>query len=335
MAVTAKELAKILGISQAAVSIALNNRPGVSEDTRKRVVAAAREYGYTSANTHAKESKPKVISFVLYKKQEGIIIDNTPFFSALTEGVAVCCRENGFSLDMRYIYESANVASDIEDIVASGVSGIILLATEMRAEDFDAFKKISIPMVVLDTYFENISTDCVLINNIQGAYLAAETLIRKRGNQPGYLRSSYMIGNFEERADGFYKAIRSNNMSTSKSVVHLLKPTVNGAHDDMCAILDSGAETADCYFADNDMIAVGAMLAFKEHGYEIPRDVAIIGFDNAYPENLIKPALTTIDVPKQAMARLAVERLIKVMSEVQNVSLKIQVMTSLIERDSL
>ena len=83
------------------------------------------------------------------------------------------------------------------------------------------------------------------------------------------------------------------------------------------------------------MIAVGAMLAFKEHGYEIPRDVAIIGFDNAYPENLIKPALTTIDVPKQAMARLAVERLIKVMSEVQNVSLKIQVMTSLIERDSL
>lgn len=335
MAVTAKELASLLGLSQAAVSIALNNRPGVSEDTRRKVVAAAKEYGYKGNNSHGKDSKQRIVSFVLYKKPEGTVIDNTPFFSALTEGVATCCKENGFLLDMRYIYESKTVQSDIDDIVSAGVSGIILLATEMREEDFEPFKTLPIPVVVLDAPFERTPVDCVLINNVQGAFLAADTLIKKRGCQPGYLHSSYSIGNFEQRADGFYKALRRNNLSTSKSIVHLLDPTVQGAYNDMCAILNSGEEIADCYFADNDMIAVGAMMAFKEHGYNIPKDVGIIGFDNAYPENLTSPSLTTINVPKQALARHAVERLMRIMLDPQITPAKIQVMTSLVERESL
>lgn len=333
MSITAKELANKLGLSPATISIVFNNRQGVSEETRQRVLAAAKEHGYKFSVTP--EKKQKTISFVLFKKTGGAVVDDTPFFSAMTEGIATCCREHDFSLDIRYIFEDKNINSELNSLVTSGSEGIILLATEMKASDFETFKDLNLPMVVLDTYFESISIDYVLINNIQGAFLATDTLFKTRRKQPGYLHSSYSIGNFEERADGFYKAIRQNGMSPSASIVHMLTPSIEGAYTDMKQLLSQGIEIADCYFADNDMIAIGAMRAFKKYGYRIPKDVAFIGFDNAYPNGIISPPLTTIDVPKQAMGRLAVERLIYIMSDDTAVPVKTELLTSLIYRSTL
>ena len=335
MSITAKELARILGLSPAAVSVALNNKPGVSNETRQRVLAAAKEYNYSSGTPHVRENVQRSISFVLFKKADGPVVDDTPFFSSLTEGIATCCRRHGFSMDMRYVYESRDTYAEVNELVASGTDGIILLATEMKTEDFAPFENISVPVVILDTYFENICRDYVLINNVQGAFLATDTLIKTRGTQPGYLRSSYPIGNFEERADGFYKALRRNNLSTSKSIVHTLSPSVEGSYNDMKKILSNGAEVANSYFADNDMIAIGAMRAFKEFGYNIPADIAIIGFDNAYTCDIINPPLTTINVPKQEMGQLAVERLIYIMNHNNASPVKTQLLTSLVRRSSL
>lgn len=335
MSVTAKELARILGLSPAAVSVALNNKPGVSDETRQRVLAAAKEYNYSSGVHQPKESVQRRISFVLFKKADGSVVDDTPFFSSLTEGIATTCRKHGFSMDMRYIYERRSTFSEINELATSGTDGIVLLATEMKEEDFAPFERVSVPIVILDTYFENICRDYVLINNIQGAYLATDTLIRARGTQPGYLRSSYSIGNFAERADGFYKAIRKNGFSPSKSIVHSLSPSVEGAYNDMKAILASDAEHADCYFADNDMIAIGAIRAFRKFGYKLPEDIAVIGFDNVPNCDIINPPLTTIHVPKQEMGQLAVERLIYIMNNKNAAPVKTQLLTSIVYRVSL
>lgn len=335
MSITAKELAVILGISPAAVSIALNNRPGVSEETRRRVIEAAKNYGCKTGVLRTKECKLKTISFVLFKKKGADIVDNTPFFASLTEGVSSSCRENGYSMDMRYIYDDQDIGYEIEQLLLTDPAGIILLATEMTPEDFRYFEKISIPMIILDTYFQHIVRDYVVIDNHQGAFLATDTLIKVRQQQPGYLHSSYSIGNFEERADGYYKAIRCHNMSPSKSIVHLLPPTIEGAYLKMSSLLDEKVGIADCYFADNDMIATGAMRAFREHGYRIPQDVAFVGFDNAFPENVISPPLTTINVPKQVMGSLAVERLVTIISRFYSIPVKTQLLTTLISRSSL
>lgn len=335
MSITAKELASLLGISPAAVSIALNNRPGVSDKTRQRVLEAAKERGYKTFAAEPNNAKKNIVSFVLFKKKDGAIVDDTPFFSALTEGIATCCREHDYTLDIRYIFEDKNINSELESLISSGTDGIILLATEMTAVDFGLFAGVDLPIVVLDTYFENISADYVLINNIQGAFLATDTLIKARHSQPGYLHSSYSIGNFEERADGFYKAVRHNGMSTSASVVHKVAPSIEGAYSDMKKLLSQNVKIAACYFADNDMIAVGAMRAFKEFGYRIPEDIGIVGFDNAYPGGIINPPLTTIDVPKHAMGRIAVERLIYLMAGIPTVPIKTELLTSLVKRESL
>lgn len=336
MSITAKELAKKLELSEAAVSMALNNKPGVSTATRQRVLAAAKEAGYdfTKLKEAAPESKPEhgTISFIVYRKH-GAIVTDTPFFNQLTEGISLSCRQARYQLNINYFHGDEDSSQQLKDMPYC--NGIILLATEMHYEDFKLFDSLQTPIVVLDTYFEGLNYDCVLINNFQGAYQATDHLIRKTKKQPGYLRSSYQIGNFDERADGFYKALRTYGMSASKSRVLSLTPSMEGAYEDMIQLLRDGEEPSPCYFADNDLIAAGAIKAFKEQGYRIPEDISIIGFDNMPLCSYIDPPLTTVNVPKQYMAQTAVERLIRRINSKEHFPVKIEIGTSIIQRKSI
>lgn len=340
MAITAKELSAILGLSEAAVSMALNNKPGVSTATRKRVVAEAEKRGYDFTKIkEAAESAPKsngMIYFIIYRRH-GAVVTDTPFFSQLSQGIDYGCKQKHYLLNVYYLYENqeGGVEAQLKDLLRMNCKGIILLGTELREEDFAPFEALPVPVVLLDNCFEKRTVDCVLINNVQGAYLAADYLIRKCKAQPGYLRSSYPIHNFEERADGFYKAVRESGMSPSKSVVHRLSPSVEGAMADMRALLEAGEETARCYFADNDLIACGAMKAFLEKGFRIPQDVALIGFDDMPVCTFVEPALTTVNVPKQYMGEMAVNRLHELLTAGQSFPVKLELATHLVKRKSV
>jgi LacI family transcriptional regulator len=205
----------------------------------------------------------------------------------------------------------------------------------MEMEDFTPFRGLRIPIVVLDLFLDFIEYDCVLINNIQGALIATDYLIRKTKKQPGYLRSSYPIGNFDERADGFYKAVRRHGMSTSKSIVHRLTPSIEGAYADMLELMEQGEELATGYFADNDWIAIGAMKAFQQKGLRIPEDISLIGFDNVPIAAYIEPPLTTVHVPKKYMGKIAVNRLISVIGKASHSTVKIEINTILKERGTV
>lgn len=335
MSVTAKELARILNLSPAAVSMALNHKPGVSTATRKMVWEAADRYGYDFTRITEKHSPAGSIYFVIYKKH-GAIVADTPFFSELSEGIALGCKNAGYKLKISYLYEDEEtLKQQIDEIRYSDCIGCILLGTEMTPEDYKQFASLPFPVVLLDTYFDSITCDCILINNEQGAYLAASHLIRKTKQQPGYLRSSYSIHNFTRRADGFYKAIRAHGMSASKSIVHTLTPSMDGAFADMMEILKSGETPASCYFADNDLIAVGAMKAFKKMGYTLPHDLSVVGFDNIPISNVIEPSLSTIHVPKQYMGEAAAARLIDRIRHAGLPLVKLEISTLLIQRQSV
>ena len=335
MSITAKELAKKLNLSPAAVSMALNNKPGVSTATRRLVLDTAKKYGYDFVRISEKHSSPGCIYFVIYKKH-GAVVTDTPFFSEVTDGIHLACQRTGYKMKSCYIYkDEETIEQQIREIEFSDCIGIILLGTEMSEEDGRPFTQLNLPLVLLDTYFETSTCDCILINNIQGVQLAVRYLIQKTKKQPGYLRSAYSIRNFTERADGFYNAIRDHGMSPSKSIIHHLTPSVEGAYADMKKLLERGEELASAYFADNDFIAVGAIKAFKEKGYRIPEDISIVGFDNLPISSIIEPALTTIHVPKQYMGELAVNRLISVLTGPHSYPVKTELYTSLVKRKSV
>lgn len=334
MKITGKELAKKLNISAAAVSMALNNKPGVSTKTRRIVYDAAEKYGYDFTRISDKVEIPGTICVVIYKKH-GAIVTDTPFFSQLTEGIASSCKKHNHKMSISYIREGEDTTEQIEDIKFSGYAGIILLGTEMLPNDIKPFLDLKIPIVLLDTYYDTLNCDSVLINNVQGAYLATTHLIRQCGKQPGYLKSSYLISNFSQRSHGFFDAVRDAGMSASKSVVHKLTPSTDGAYYDMLEVIDSGEELAKCYFADNDLIALGAIKALFERGFRVPNDISIVGFDNISVLSLFGSELTTIDVPKKFMGETAVDRLVAIIKSPKQPHAKIEIMTSLIKRASV
>ena len=335
MSITAKELAVRLGLSEAAVSLALNNRPGVSTATRRRVFEAAREAGYDfSRRAASPNAKQGLICFVVYKKS-GAIVDDTPFFSELSEGISLACKQAHYDLIIRYLYEDEDLENQLFSLKTGGFDGILLLATEMNEASLAPFESFKIPIVLVDAYFEHMLFDCVLINNVQGAYIAASHLISRRKVQPGYLRSSYRIENFNQRADGFYKALRDHGMAPSRSSVHLLTPSQEGAYADMKALLSAGEEPAEAYFADNDHIAVGAMKAFREAGYRIPEDIAIVGFDDLPICEYLSPPLTTVEVPKQYLGETAAKRIMERIENKNSLPLKIETAVRLKKRKSV
>ena len=331
MAITAKELAKKLGLSAAAVSMALNDKPGVSMKTRKMVKVAAEKYGYDFCRIQSKKTKAGIIDFIVYKKS-GAIVDDTPFFTKISEGIQASCSKNGYHLRTRYLYEGDFTKHDLETIQFSDSAGILLLGTEMMTDDLKPFLALPIPIVLLDSYFETFSCDTVLINNEQGAYVAARHLFRTCKSQPGYLKSTYRINNFLERESGFKKSIRAHGMSFAQSIVHELTPSISGAYSDMKEILAWKEPLARCYFADNDLIAAGAIKAFREAGKRIPEDIAVVGFDNIPISQVLD--LTTIHVPKEYLGQLAADRLFDRIKNPKLPTIKLSVETELIDRYS-
>ena len=335
LSITAKELAALLQLSESAVSLALNNRPGVSNATRKRVVEAARQHGYDFTRKSAVLTSLRGdICFVLYRKS-GAIVADTPFFSALSEGISLGCRRARYNCVVRHLFADDEIEEQIYELRRHSFAGMIVLATEMQEPDLHYFADIPVPVLFLDAYFDVPMYNFLDINNTQGAFSATSHLIRKCRSQPGYLRSNYPISNFSQRADGFYRAIRAGGLSASKSPVQFLTPSQEGAYEDMKQWLAEGGVPERCYFADNDLIAIGAMEALREAGYRIPEDVAIVGFDDIPACEYMTPPLTTVAVPKLNMGQTAASCLIQMIEQGNLCPFASSVFTRLVRRKSV
>lgn len=334
MEISAKELAKILNVSPATISMVFNNKPGISAATKKKVFEAAEKYGYTFSKPAAAPSKSGIIQLVNWKKH-GKVCGDTPFFSQVTEGITQECARQNYTLNISYFYENQEIDAQIDTLKSTDCLGILLMATEMDKADFNLFENFQIPIVVLDCYYDELEYDCVLINNIQGAFNATNYLIHSGHKNVGYLRSSIGISNFNERADGYYKALRQSGIDTSHPYVHAISPTSEGGYNDMMEILSSHPVLADAYFADNDIIAAAAMKAFRDNGYSLPEDISIVGFDDMPLCDMMVPSLTTMRVRKRELGAAAVQRLIERQRNPRLEYLKMSMATKLIKRDSV
>ena len=335
MALRVKDIANMLNISPSTVSLVLNNKPGASEETRQKVLRIVKDMGYdTNMLSKPALRNNKGIRFIVYKKHGNVVAD-TPFFSSLMEGIDLEARKNGYNLLVSYINEKENKAEVLRIIEENPLDGLLVLATEMNSEDIKPFILFGIPVVVIDSYFETEKLDTIVINNEQGAYEATKYLIDFGHRDIGYLKSSTWIKNFEERQDGFSKALLENGIKIREDNVLKIESTMDGAYRNMVDILKKDIVLPTAFFADNDIIAFGAMKALKEYGVKIPQDISIIGFDDMPFCNMVDPALTTIKVFKERIGMLAVERLISKIEKDIYESIKLEVATVLVERKSV
>ncbi len=331
---TGKELAKLLGVSEATVSYALNKRPGVSARMRNRILEAAQEHGLSFKEKETPQGGSRTIYMLYCQKGETNIAQNE-FGSEVGLGVEIACRKRGYPVHILHIRDREAFQIQLKEISNLEGSGIIVLGTELTPDELPDLAFASAPLVLLDNHFNTYSFDSVEINNEESAFNAVNYLIKKRHSKPGHLKSLLYLHNFEKREAGFKNALVHNGYSKSSYISHGITPEVTSAYQDMLGVIDSGEELASCYFADNDFIAIGAMRALQERGYRIPEDIGIIGFDDVYLTDFTSPGLTTVHVPKKYMGIIAAERLF-VRFESQDVyPVNIQVSTNLVGRGSI
>lgn len=329
MKVSIKRISEITGFSQATVSNALNNKKGVNSETARKILETARNCGYQA------QRKVEGIRFVIYKSG-GQVVADTPFFSTLIEGVESQSREAGFEVKLLNLdRRQPDYDSQLQSLLVDSSYAVLLLATEMTEEDIRPFQQCAAPLVVLDAWFDHPVFDSVLISNTDSASQATRYLIRCGHRKIGYLRSKIRIQNFKYREIGWMRALQGANLEADPSFTFSLAPTMEGAHLDMSALLAEHPALPTAFFADNDIIALGAMKALAENGIQIPQDVSVIGFDDLPFCRISTPMLTSIQVNKEEMGRMAVRRLVEKVNSTSIVHAKIEICNALIKRDSV
>jgi len=332
---TIKEIADEAQVSVATVSMVINNKPGISSKTKEKVLRIIEENGYSTPLVKNDLKKIGNIQLTIYKSHSKVIGD-TPFFQQLTEGIESKSKQNGYSLTIKYASaNSLNFLDFQSEIEGQELDGMLLLATEMDELTLKRFLELNIPLVVIDAYFLSIPAEYVVINNIAGGYIATRHLLDLGHTDVGYLKSSYPIQNFKERFEGFTKALAESGITVQNDYIFNLGPSAESSYENMLGYMDKGQRLPTAFFADNDLIAFGAMRALKERVIRIPEDISIVGFDDMPFCSLSEPSLTTIRVNKQLFGELAVQRLLDLIKNNRNNFLTTSLDIALIQRNSV
>jgi LacI family transcriptional regulator len=333
VSIKAKDIAKLLGVSASAVSLVLNNKPGVGDTKRREIIQKIREVG---ADHLLRSTLPAHdnIGFVVYRRK-GNIIDEAPFFSYFLQSISEKLEKLQYNLTLLYMNGSMSAEEQHAVLDGSKCIGLIVFAVEMVYEDMQVFKESKLPFVMLDNSFLVNDVDTVAINNTYGIHRAV-TYLHQRGHRHiGYIASKVVINSFSDRLTAYKNAMRSLDLSYSDADIVQVGYSVAEAHADMYAYVRRRQTLPTAFAADNDLLACGALKGIQEAGLRVPEDISLIGFDDRPICTSVTPTLTTMMVPKAAFGGSCVDLLIGKIEQNRSYALKVEIGTPLIERESV
>lgn len=337
MGIKVKDLAKMLNLSPATVSLVLNNKPGISEATRNKVKAAVRELGFEEILTPEVQERKNLL-FLVYRKH-GTKTASTPYFSQLfseiIEGAQRQSQIKGYNLMISYA-DASTIVHEAEKVHTQNVEGVLVLATEMSEQQLDIFKGSRVPVVIVDNYIEHKNFDCITINNEMGVAQVVEYLMGMGHKRIGYLHVGSNANNFNERYYGFKRAMEKYELPVAAEDMILIDTDGGEAvYDELKRKLQERSELPTAFFADNDIVAMCAMRVLRELGYHIPKDVSVVGFDNMTLSEMLEPPLTTIQISKHKIGICAVNLVVEKICDSTAGPIKLEVGTRLVERASV
>jgi len=309
MGVTIREVAAQAGVSASTVSLVLNNRPGIGDDTRLMVFKTAETMGYQIPVMERERKSGGTIRFLKIAKHGHIINRNHNVFIAdYIDGLEKEARESGFSLEVQN-YNGLDYEQIQKDLVESCPDGLIILATELDEMDIPRFENISVPMVFIDTSHPASPFDFVDMDN-EGAVYSIVSELKKRGHQKiGMVKSSVDTRNFRLRERSFYEALNYYELPSRAEWTFSVDSTFEQASIEMEEELEEGRDMPTAFFCVCDIIAFACMKALKKKGFTLPEDVAVVGFDDLPSSQMSDPPLSSIKVSKKRIGRRAFQLL--------------------------
>ncbi|MTI39382.1 LacI family DNA-binding transcriptional regulator [Fulvivirga lutimaris] len=306
---TIYDLAKKLGYSPSTISRALNDHPTISKKTTKFIKAAAKEAGYrpNSIAASLRSSRSNTIGIMISRI-------NRPFISSLISGVEECARQAGYSVIISQSNDKYdNEVNNAKVLRDSQISGLIV-SLAMETEDYDHFQQfvdMGIPIVFVDRVPKSFPSYHVVIDNYAAGFKATQHLIDQGCKRIAHFAGAQHRNVYAERKEGYIDALKAAKLPVDESLIYLFDTLSSEEGEKATQELLSLENPPDGIFSANDTAAVSAIIYAKKVGVNIPKDLAIIGFNDDPMASIVDPALSTITHPAIKMGEIAARRVLE------------------------
>lgn len=299
---TMSDIAVACGVSQATVSLVLNNAPGtrISASTREAVLQKAAEIGYSTAARRV-ERRPLIAMLIND-------VTSSPHVAGLIEGVAEAANELGFLVSvMPSAGDEDSEHAALDYLATLPVAGVVYARLITQQVEVPA-RLSEWPAVLLNCYTVDESHPSVIPGDLAAGMQATLSLIDEGHTRIAYIGGEDSIEASRERIKGYRRALTMRDLPVDSQLIVKGGWTIRGGYNAFKRLrMLADPPTAICCFCDRT--AMGVYAAAAEAGLSIPRDLSVIGFDNeAYTADMLPP-LTTMELPHTDMARYAVEKL--------------------------
>lgn len=313
--ITMYDLARKLNLSIATVSRALQDDPVVSKKTKNKILELASEMGYRS-NHFARNLRQKQTNTI------GIMVHelNSNFITSVLAGVEKITTEAGYDLIIAHSSESfEKEKANAKNLFHKRVDGLIasLAFDTTGLEHFQPFIDKGVPVMFFDRVEQGSNNTVVIIDNWKCGYQATKHLIDQGCKRIVHVTSSLKRNVYLQRYKGYQDALYDNGIQFDEKLLILNDLSEKAGVKSAKEILRM-KPLPDGAFITNDFVAAVCMRTLKEHGINIPGDIAIVGFNNDAIGKLIEPTLTTINYPGMDMGEIAARNLINHLKGISN-----------------
>ncbi|MCU6499397.1 LacI family transcriptional regulator [Rugamonas sp. A1-17] len=305
MAITIKDVAQEAGVSVASVSRALNGHASITDDTRKHILAVVKRMRYMP-HVGARSLTTSFTNTI------GVLLPDLygEFFSEMIRGIDGAARRRGLHLMVSSLHGDADEAALAIRAMRGRVDGLLVMSPHVDAAFLSDNLPEDLPIVLMNTAAGGTQYPSISVDNYSGAHAMVAHLVAG-----GYRRIAFLAGpagNFEaqERLRGYRAALAELAPGAAERVYEGDFSEQSGQAVGQALLEMDTDQRPDALFAANDMMAIGALLTLKQGGLQLPRDMALAGFDDIPIARYVSPALTTVRVPIADLGVRALESLV-------------------------
>jgi DNA-binding LacI/PurR family transcriptional regulator len=292
---TIADIAKLAGVSKSTVSRALNNSPLISQDTRERIQAIAREHRFATHQGARCLSLQRSDTIGLILPLYGGCVTHSfitdPFFVEVLRGITLTLGE--YRHDLLIGQPAKDAPGEVQRYLESKrADGLILLGCQGYLEAISNLFGPDAPIIVWgadnDLIYCNVNSD-----NVAGGRLAAQHLLEIGRKRIAFLGGYQGEPEVKLRQQGYAEALQKGGVEVNPVLINYGDYTSEAGYAQMRDLLEQVPDI-DGVFACSDLMAIGAMEAIRERGRRVPDDVAVVGFDDIQLAAYCSPPLTTV-----------------------------------------
>jgi LacI family transcriptional regulator len=301
--VTIRDIANAAGVSPATVSRILNSTATVDPDKEKLVLQAIERLNFQPNKTAQGLASGRSSTIGVLTQHLG-----SPFFGDMLLGIELGLRGSHYAP----IFASSqwNMSADLavlETLMRRQVDALIVIGGEIPSEQLRELAD-RLPIIILTRQVEGLESQCVCLNNFEGAYRATTYLIEMGHTSIAHITGHLSHQDAHDRRAGYLQALRDANLKMNADFI------VEGDYTESAGVMAVARLFAardgapfSAIFAANDQMAAGARLALHRRGIRVPEDVSLVGFDDLPYSSYMTPPLTTVRQPALEMGKKAAQ----------------------------